>query len=127
MLRSPFSERFTLFEKGCSGGLLMSGRRPNSDSGEPDLCSNGSVFMGSKEPISVDPSPQIPLQQTTATAFLEKGEPFRERSPQHSISTTGLAPSASQPVGSSSLKFALLPPDSWLVDSAAHREYPRSV
>src|SRR5215203_7520142 len=68
MLRSPFSERFTLFEKGCSGGLLMSGRRPNSDSGEPDLCSNGSVFMGSKEPISVDPSPQIPLQQTTVTA-----------------------------------------------------------
>src|SRR5215210_855309 len=48
------------------GGLLMSGRRPNSDSGEPDLWSNGSVFMGSKEPISVDPSPQIPLQQTTA-------------------------------------------------------------
>jgi GH25 family lysozyme M1 (1,4-beta-N-acetylmuramidase) len=43
----------------------MSGRRPNSDSGEPDLWSNGSVFMGSKEPISVDPSPQIPLQQTT--------------------------------------------------------------
>ena len=47
------------------GGLLMSGRRPNSDSGERDLWSNGSVFMGSKEPISVDPSPQIPLQQTT--------------------------------------------------------------
>jgi hypothetical protein len=22
MLRAPFSERFTLFEKGCSGGLL---------------------------------------------------------------------------------------------------------
>src|SRR5215203_7326380 len=61
------------------------------------------------------------------TAFLEKGEPFRDRRPQHSISTTGLAPCASQPVGPSSLKTALVPPDSWLVDSAAHREYPRSV
>src|SRR5215204_516955 len=41
------------------------------------------------------------------TAFLEKGEPFRERSPQHSVSTTGLAPFASQPMGPSSLKTAL--------------------
>jgi hypothetical protein len=43
----------------------MSGRRPNCDSGEPDLWSNGSVFMGPREPISIDPSPQISLQQTT--------------------------------------------------------------
>src|SRR5215212_10386429 len=48
------------------GGLLMSGRRLTSDSGEPDLWSNGSVFMGPREPISIDPSPHIPLQQTTA-------------------------------------------------------------
>jgi hypothetical protein len=47
------------------GGLLMSGRRPKSDSGEPDLWSNGSVFMEPSEPISIDPSPHIPLQQTT--------------------------------------------------------------
>src|SRR5215213_7593159 len=41
------------------------------------------------------------------TAFLEKGEPFCEVSPQHSVSTTGLAPCASQPMGPSSLKTAL--------------------
>jgi hypothetical protein len=64
---------------GTSGGLLMSGRRPNSDSGEPDLWSNGSVFMGSKEPISVDPSPQISLQQTTARAFLRQVRCFTVR------------------------------------------------
>src|SRR5215218_4289364 len=44
------------------------------------------------------------------TAVLEKGEPFRESSPQHSVSTTGLAPCASQPVGPSSLKTALKKP-----------------
>src|SRR5919112_6287579 len=43
-----------------------------------------------------------------STAFLEKGEPLRERSPQHSVSTTGLAPCASQPVGPTSLKTALV-------------------
>ena len=43
-----------------------------------------------------------------ATAFLEKGEPFLERSPQHSVSTTGLAPFACQPMGPSSLKTALV-------------------
>ena len=43
----------------------MSGRRPNYDLGEPDLWSNGSVFMGQCEPISIDPGPHIPLQQTT--------------------------------------------------------------
>ena len=47
------------------GGLLMSGR-PKSDSGEPDLWSNGSVFEEPRESISIDPSPHIPLQQTTA-------------------------------------------------------------
>src|SRR5215213_7551585 len=41
------------------------------------------------------------------TAFLEKGEPFCEMSPQHSVSTTGLAPCASQPVGPSSMQTAL--------------------
>jgi hypothetical protein len=29
------------------------------------LWSNGSVFMGQCEPISIDPGPHIPLQQTT--------------------------------------------------------------
>ena len=41
------------------------------------------------------------------TAFLEKGEPFRESSPQQSISTKGFVPCASQPVGPSSLRTAL--------------------
>ena len=41
------------------------------------------------------------------TAFLEKGEPFRERSPHHSVSTKGLGPCASQPGGPFSLKTAL--------------------
>ena len=59
------------------GCLLMSGRRLNSDSGEPDWWSNGSVFMGSKEPISVDPSPQIPLQQTTAISGCDSIDPPR--------------------------------------------------
>jgi hypothetical protein len=48
-----------------SGGLLMSRRRPTSDSGEPDLWSNGSIFTEPSEPISIDRSPHIPLQQTT--------------------------------------------------------------
>jgi len=42
-----------------------------------------------------------------STALLEKGEHFRERSPQHSVSTKGLAPCASQPEGPFSLKTAL--------------------
>ena len=42
------------------------------------------------------------------TAFLEKGEPFRESSPQHSVSTKGFVPCASQPVGPSSLRTALV-------------------
>jgi hypothetical protein len=46
----------------------MSGRRPNCDSGEPDLWSNGSVFEEPSEPISIDPSPHIPLQHTTVKA-----------------------------------------------------------
>src|SRR5215213_5591478 len=55
------------------GGLLMSGRRLTSDSGEPDLWSNGSVFMGPREPISIDPSPHIPLQQTTVSPVTPSG------------------------------------------------------
>src|SRR5215216_706043 len=43
------------------------------------------------------------------TAFLEKGEPFRERGPQHSVSTKGLEPCASQPEGPFSSKTALRP------------------
>jgi hypothetical protein len=46
----------------------MSGSRPDCDSGEPDLWSNGSVIMGPREPISIDPSLHIPLQQTTDKA-----------------------------------------------------------
>jgi hypothetical protein len=57
------------------GGLLMSGRRPNCDPGEPNLWSNGSVFMGPREPISIDPSPHILLQQTTAMAAYTVIEP----------------------------------------------------
>ena len=41
------------------------------------------------------------------TAFLEKDEPLRERSPQHSVSTKGLGPCASQPGGPFSAKTAL--------------------
>src|SRR5215204_5363574 len=48
-------------------------------------------------------SPQSP------TAFLEKGEPLRERSPQHSVSTKGLGPCASQPGGPFSSRTAVLP------------------
>jgi hypothetical protein len=67
-----------------TGGLLMSGRRPNWDSGEPDLWSNGSVFMGPRDPISIDPSPHIPLQQTTATANCDDIDPYA-CTPQTSI------------------------------------------
>src|SRR5919112_1508741 len=42
-----------------------------------------------------------------STAFPEKGEPFRERSPQHSVSTKGLGPCASQPEGPFYSKTAL--------------------
>src|SRR5918994_745274 len=42
-----------------------------------------------------------------STAFLEKGEPCRERSPQHSVCTKGLGPCASQPGGPFSLKTAI--------------------
>jgi hypothetical protein len=49
----------------CSGGLLMSGRRPDCELGDPDLWSKGSVCMGPSKPISIDPSAHIPLQQTT--------------------------------------------------------------
>src|SRR5215207_4515275 len=42
-----------------------------------------------------------------STAFLEKGEPLRERSPQHSVSTKGLGPCASQPGGPFSSRTAV--------------------
>jgi hypothetical protein len=42
------------------------------------------------------------------TAFFEKGEPLRERSPQHSVSTKGLGPCSSQPGGPFSAKTALV-------------------
>jgi hypothetical protein len=61
-----------------TGGLLMSGRRLNCRSGEPDLWSYGSVFMGPREPISFDPSPHIPLQQTTVTADFSVIDPYRK-------------------------------------------------
>src|SRR5215204_6218597 len=44
------------------------------------------------------------------TAILEKGDPFRESSPQHSVNTKGFVPCASQPVGPSSLRTALVAP-----------------
>src|SRR5215213_8216167 len=51
-----------------TAGFLILGRRANCDSGEPDLWSNGSVFMGPSEPISIDPSSPILLQQSTVLA-----------------------------------------------------------
>jgi hypothetical protein len=48
------------------------------------------------------------FQGMATTAFLEKGEPFQERSPQHSVSTKGLELCASQPRGPFSLKTALI-------------------
>src|SRR5215208_5399724 len=47
-------------------------------------------------------------QNSPTTAFLEKDEPLRERSPQHSVSTKGLGPCASQPGGPFSAKTALV-------------------
>ena len=49
------------------------------------------------------------LREASSTAFLEKGEPLRERSPQHSVSTKGLGPCASQPGEPFSSKTALDP------------------
>jgi hypothetical protein len=45
-----------------------------------------------------------------STAFPEKREPFRERGPQHSVSTIGLGPCASQPEGPFYSKTALESP-----------------
>jgi hypothetical protein len=53
----------------------MSGRRSNCDSGEPDLCSNGSVLEEPCEPISIDPSPHILLQPTTGKGLLWHEDP----------------------------------------------------
>src|SRR5829696_5853144 len=47
------------------------------------------------------------IRTPKTTAFLEKGEPLRGRSPQHSVSTKGLGPCASQPGGPFSSKTAL--------------------
>ena len=72
------TETFTVTvvgERPFTGGLLMSGRRSTCDSGERDLWSIGSVFMGPREPTSIDPSQHIPLQQTTATAILIRVDP----------------------------------------------------
>jgi hypothetical protein len=58
----------------------MSGRRPNCDSGEPDLWSNGSVFKRPREPSSIDPSPHILLQQTTdRSRFLRRSSNLHSR------------------------------------------------
>src|SRR5215204_6681526 len=59
------------------------------------------------------PPPRSPTRKQSppgSTALLEMGEPFRERSPQHSVSTKSLAPCASQPGGPFSLKTALNAP-----------------
>src|SRR5215203_4068621 len=47
------------------------------------------------------------IRSGAVTAFLEKGEPLRERSPQHSVSTKGLGPCASQPGGPFSSRTAV--------------------
>jgi catechol 2,3-dioxygenase-like lactoylglutathione lyase family enzyme len=44
-----------------------------------------------------EPCPAPRQARELPTAFLEKGEPCRERSPQHSVCTKGLGPCASQP------------------------------
>jgi hypothetical protein len=59
-----------------TGGLLMSGRRSDCDSGEPNLWSNGSVFIEPSASMSIDPSLHIPLQQTTATADCDDIDPY---------------------------------------------------
>src|SRR5215217_1184389 len=59
----------------------------------------GSDLLGD-DPTDAQKARQCRLMrasQTPSTAFLERGEPFRARSPQHSVSTKGLAPCASQP------------------------------
>src|SRR5215204_2697684 len=48
------------------------------------------------------------MRDELPTAFLEKGEPLRERSPQHSVSTKGLGPCASQPGGPFSSRTAVV-------------------
>ena len=53
------------------------------------------------------PRPPYALLTLSHTAFLEKGEPFLERSPQHSVSTKGLGLCASQPREPFSSKTAL--------------------
>src|SRR5215204_468595 len=53
------------------------------------------------------PTPGTPRRTQSSTAFLEKGEPLRERSPQHSVSTKGLGPCASQPGGPFSSRTAV--------------------
>jgi DNA-binding response OmpR family regulator len=73
--RWPREEKIT--DSVHSSGLLMSVRRLNCDSGKPDLWSNGSVFMGPREYISIDPSPHIPLQQTTVRAGDVSLDPLR--------------------------------------------------
>jgi hypothetical protein len=64
------SNRPNNYEINYAGGLLMSGRRANCDSGEPDPWSRESVFMRPSGPISIDPSLHIQLQQTTSSSRL---------------------------------------------------------
>src|SRR5215204_4562159 len=66
------------------------------------------VFAGARHHRCVEACVVAPGGYTIgATAFLEKGEPLRERSPQHSVSTKGLGPCASQPGGPFSSRTAV--------------------
>src|SRR5829696_3641055 len=56
---------------------------------------------------TTDTTSSAPSTPPATTAFLEKGEPLRERSPQHSVSTKGLGPCASQPGGPFSSRTAV--------------------
>src|SRR5215204_2129302 len=60
---------------------------------------------------TTDTTSSAPSTPPATTAFLEKGEPLRERSPQHSVSTKGLGPCASQPGGPFSSRTAVGRPD----------------
>jgi hypothetical protein len=59
-----------------------------------------------------------------STAFPEKGEPFRESSPQHSVSTKGLGPCASQPEGPFFSKTALVKSNTRSEKGASSDEAP---
>ena len=72
-----------------------------------------SISVVPKPALSImvsDPIECLPygIKQRLSTAFLEKGDPLRRTTPQHSVSTKGLASCASQPVGPTSLETALV-------------------